>query len=771
MLKKKEKFEEMQLGLSYLRIDALTKVTGRAKYADDISMVGMLYAKYVRSTIAHGFVAEIDYSQALALPGVVNIFTWQDVPQIPFATAGHAWTLDAKKRDIADRLLLTRHVRHFGNGIAIVVARDELTAEKAAAAVKITYEELPVITCPEAAKAADAINIHSNGNLLKQTQITANEPASAIEKCQHQFSGRFTTPIVQHCHMESVTSFAWMEQSVRIIIVSSTQIPHIVRRIVAQALDMSWSKIRVIKPHVGGGFGNKQDVLEEPMAAFLTLKLGGVPVKVMLSREECFYASRTRHAFRIDAELGITSDGVLKGYQLDVLSNTGAYASHGHSIAGAAANKVAYLYPRSAFGYQATTCYTNLPSAGAMRGYGAPQVTFALESLLDDAAAKLGIDPVEIRLINAARTGDSHPINHSIIQSAGIIECLTKGRELFNWQTRKAACQQMSGDIRSGVGVACFSYTSNTWPAGVEIASSRLLLNQDGIVNVQIGATEIGQGSDTVFAQMVAETLGMPVNMINVISTQDTDITPFDPGAFSSRQSYVTAPALQEAAQTLRQKIVQHAAIMLSQSESDLTIINGKLVSLSQTEKILMTVADVAMDTFYNPELGGQLSAESSCKTTNNPPAFGCTFVDLTVDIPLCKVTINRILNLHDSGRILNPKLAEGQVHGGMGMGIGWALYEELIVDEKSGIVRNANLLDYKMPTMLDLPELECVFIDNYEPQSAYGHKSLGEPPIISPAPAIRNALRMATGIAINSLPLTPKRLFREFVQAGLIRG
>uniref|UniRef100_A0A3B0LWV6 Xanthine dehydrogenase molybdenum-binding subunit n=1 Tax=Arsenophonus endosymbiont of Trialeurodes vaporariorum TaxID=235567 RepID=A0A3B0LWV6_9GAMM len=298
----------MQLGLSYLRTDALTKVTGLAKYADDISMVGMLYAKYVRSTIAYGYVNEIDYSEALTLPGVVNIFTRQDVPQIPFATAGHAWTLDTKKRDIADRLLLTRHVRHFGDGIVIVVARDELTAEEAAATVKITYEQLPVITCPESAKAADAINIHSNSNLLKHNQITANEPISAIEKSPHQFSKRFTTPIVQHCHMENVTSFAWMEQSDSIIIVSSTQIPHIVRRIVAQALDMSWSKIRVIKPHVGCGFGKKQDVLEEPIAAFLTLKLGGVPVKVMLSREECFYASRTRHAFRIDAKLGITTD-------------------------------------------------------------------------------------------------------------------------------------------------------------------------------------------------------------------------------------------------------------------------------------------------------------------------------------------------------------------------------------------------------------------------------------------------------------------------------
>ncbi len=262
--------------------------------------------------------------------------------------------------------------------------------------------------------------------------------------------------------MESVTSLAWMEDDSRITIVSSTQIPHIVRRVVGQALDIPRSCVRVIKPFVGGGFGNKQDVLEEPMAAFLTSKLGGIPVKVSISREECFLATRTRHAFTIDGQMGVNRDGTLKGYSLDVLSNTGAYASHGHSIASAGGNKVAYLYPRCAYAYSSKTCYTNLPSAGAMRGYGAPQVVFAVESMLDDAATALGIDPVEIRLRNAAREGDANPLTGKRIYSAGLPECLEKGRKIFEWEKRRAECQNQQGNLRRGVGVACFSYTSNT---------------------------------------------------------------------------------------------------------------------------------------------------------------------------------------------------------------------------------------------------------------------------------------------------------------------
>ncbi|MGY0153572.1 xanthine dehydrogenase molybdenum-binding subunit XdhA [Edwardsiella tarda] len=762
----------MSLGSPLRRVDAEAKVTGQARYTDDMMMPGMLHACYVRSRIAHGKVSAIDTREAAAMPGVEAIFTCYDVPQTPFPTAGHAWSLDPAKHDVADRHLLTDHVRHFGDGVAIVVARDALSAERAAARVQVSYEALPVITRPQAALADDAPAIHPNGNLLRHIEIDAGEPDARIAAADLQLEGHYETPVVQHCHMEGVTCYAYMEQPGHVVIVSSTQIPQIVRRTVAQALSLPWSHVRVIKPYIGGGFGNKQDVLEEPMAAFLTLRLGGKPVKVSLSREECFVATRTRHAFSIDARLGMQRDGVLQGYRLNVLSNTGAYASHGHSIASAGANKISYLYPRSAFGYCADTVYTNLPAAGAMRGYGAPQVDFALECLMDDAAANLGLDPLEVRLRNVARQGDRNPVNGKTIYSAGLSECLEKGRALFEWDQRRAACLAQDPDarLRRGIGVACFSYGSNTYPVGVEIAGARMLLNQDGTVNLQIGATEIGQGSDTVFAQMAAETLGIPFKHIRVISTQDTDITAFDPGAFASRQSYVAAPAIRQAAEQLRQKILAHAALLSHQPEWGLTLRDGNVVMAMQPEQVLMSVADVSMQAYYHQEIGAQILAEVSHKTTTNPPAFGCTFVDLSVDVDLCQVTINRILNLHDSGRILNPQLAEGQVHGGMGMGIGWALFEEMIIDERSGVVRNPNLLDYKFPTCVDLPDLECAFVETYEPQSAYGHKALGEPPIISPGPAIRNAIRMATGVAINALPITPKTLYREFVQAGLIR-
>ena len=762
----------MSLGSPLRRVDAEAKVTGQARYTDDMMMPGMLHACYVRSRIAHGKVSAIDTREAAAMPGVEAIFTCYDVPQTPFPTAGHAWSLDPAKHDVADRHLLTDHVRHFGDGVAIVVARDALSAERAAARVQVSYEALPVITRLQAALADDAPAIHPNGNLLRHSEIDAGEPDARIAAADLQLEGHYETPVVQHCHMEGVTCYAYMEQPGHVVIVSSTQIPQIVRRTVAQALSLPWSHVRVIKPYIGGGFGNKQDVLEEPMAAFLTLRLGGKPVKVSLSREECFVATRTRHAFSIDARLGMQRDGVLQGYRLNVLSNTGAYASHGHSIASAGANKISYLYPRSAFGYCADTVYTNLPAAGAMRGYGAPQVDFALECLMDDAAANLGLDPLEVRLRNVARQGDRNPVNGKTIYSAGLSECLEKGRALFEWDQRRAACLAQDPDarLRRGIGVACFSYGSNTYPVGVEIAGARMLLNQDGTVNLQIGATEIGQGSDTVFAQMAAETLGIPFKHIRVISTQDTDITAFDPGAFASRQSYVAAPAIRQAAEQLRQKILAHAALLSHQPEWGLTLRDGNVVMAMQPEQVLMSVADVSMQAYYHQEIGAQILAEVSHKTTTNPPAFGCTFVDLSVDVDLCQVTINRILNLHDSGRILNPQLAEGQVHGGMGMGIGWALFEEMIIDERSGVVRNPNLLDYKFPTCVDLPDLECAFVETYEPQSAYGHKALGEPPIISPGPAIRNAIRMATGVAINALPITPKTLYREFVQAGLIR-
>ena len=323
--------------------------------------------------------------------------------------------------------------------------------------------------------------------------------------------------------------------------------------------------------------------------------------------------------------------------------------------------------------------------------------------------------------------------------------------------------------------MSAFSYGSGTYPANVEPGSARLILNQDGTVNLMTGATEIGQGADTAFAQMVSETLGVAYENIHVISTQDTDITPWDPGAYASRQTYTCAPAVHAVADGLRRKLLEYAAEMTGHTPAALTITpteqGDAVVFVRNPESVVVTLHDLAMDSFYNKDRGGQLFAEASFKTRQNPPSFGGCFAEVEVDIELCKVRITHILNVHDAGVIINPALATAQVHGGMGMGIGWALYEELLVDPATGRVHNNNLLDYKFPTTCDIPDLDCAFVETQEPSGVYGNKSLGEPPLISPAPALRNAVLDATGVAVNAIPMTPKLLFEEFVKAGLIKG
>ena len=323
--------------------------------------------------------------------------------------------------------------------------------------------------------------------------------------------------------------------------------------------------------------------------------------------------------------------------------------------------------------------------------------------------------------------------------------------------------------MRRGLGVACFSYGSGTFPVCVEISGARLILNQDGSVHLQIGATEIGQGSDTAFCQMAAETMGVTYDNIHVVSTQDTDVSPFDTGAYSSRQTYVVAPAVKQAAGELRAKILEHAALMTGQLPEALDLSAGNIVFANRPNKIVLPLDEVALDGYYHKERGRQLTADVSYKTRTNAPSFGCTFVDLEVDIPMCRVVIKEIYNVHDAGIIIHPLMAAGQVHGGLAMGIGMALFEELLIDENSGRIYNNNLLDYKMPTCMDIPDLGCAFVETTESTGGYGNKSLGEPPNISPAPAIRNAIWDATGVKIDEIPMTPKTIYRYFAKAGLI--
>ena len=760
----------MAVGQSPTRKDAVAKVTGRARYTGDLTMPGMLHAVYVRSPVAHGRVVRIETGRAAALSGVEAVFTFEDVPRERFPTAGHPYALDPEHADVADRTLLTGHVRYQGDEVAVVVARDRLTAERAARLVEVEYEVLPALVTPEAALAPGAPEIHPGGNVVDRHGFEAGgDVEGALAGSDAVVEGRYTTSINCHCHLEGHVAWAYMDDADHVVVVSSTQIPHIVRRIVGQAVGIPLSRVRVVKPHIGGGFGAKQDVVLEPMAAFLTMRLGGAPVKLDLTREECFTATRTRHAVRIAGRVGVARDGTIRALDLECMSNTGAYASHGHAIMHAGCSKSTSLYPRSAIRMRATTHYANVPAAGAMRAYGTPQVTFGIECLVEEAARAIGMDPLELRLRNVARQGDVNPLTGERIESCALAACLEKGRELIRWDEKRRLYRGQAGPVRRGLGVACFSYGSGTYPACVEISSVRLVLNQDGTVHLQAGAAEIGQGADTAFCQMAAQTLGVPFDRVHPVSTQDTDVAPFDTGAYASRQTYTVAPAVKEAARLLREKILRHAAEMTGRSPESLDLAGGDVVAAGRPGGVVLPLAEVARDSYYHKERGGQLTAEVSRKTVTNAPSYGCTFVDVEVDIPLCRVAVREIYNVHDAGRIVHPVMAEGQVHGGLLMGIGMALHEELLVDPATGRIHNNNLLDYKMPTFVDAPDLGCAFVETTEPTGAYGNKSLGEPPIITPAPAIRNAVWDATGVRIDEIPITPKVLYRHLARAGLV--
>ncbi len=760
----------MTVGTSPIRKDAVAKVTGKARYTDDFTMPGMLHAAYVRSTIAHGTVSRIDTSAARSMDGVEAVFTFEDVPDTLFATAGHPHSLDPDHVDVADRLLLTKHVRYHGDEVAIVVASSKLAAKEAARAVVVEYDELPVCVDAASALADEAPSIHADGNVIKSHEfIAGGDLNTAVDGADAVISGQYHTPVVQHCHMENHIAYAYMDDFEHIVVVTSTQIPHICRRVVGQALDMPWGNVRVIKPYIGGGFGNKQDVVLEPMVAFLTTRLDGRPIKLELDREECMTSTRTRHSAILDCRAAADEDGTLKAVDVAMTSNTGAYASHGHSIPSAGGAKSCNLYPRSVIRFSALTHYSNIPAAGAMRAYGSPQVIFGLECALEDIARKIGMDSVDFRIKNVARKMDINPLSNKPIRSAGIVECLEKGRELIQWDEKKRRFANQEGPVRRGLGVACFSYGSGTYPVCVEIAGCRLILNQDGSVHMQVGATEIGQGSDTAFAQMAADTLGISYDKVHVVTTQDTDVSPFDTGAYASRQTYVVAPAVKKAALELKTSVLEYVREMTGKETASLDIVDNNVVAANQPDCVIASLADVAIDAYYHKQRGGQLTADVSHKTRTNAPSFGCTFVDLEVDVPMCKIHIHQIFNVHDAGQIIHPLLAEGQVHGGMGMAVGMALFEELLVNPDNGRVLNNNLLDYKIPTFVDIPDLGCSFVETMEPTAAYGNKSLGEPPIISPGPAIRNAILDATGVAVNRMPMSPKVLFTHFHDAGLL--
>ena len=759
------------IGQSVTRVDAPDKVTGRAKYTDDLADKSALIAKVLHSTIAHGYVKSIDTSEAERIKGVVKIVTCFDVPDIPFPTAGHPWSTDVHHQDIADRLLLNRHVRYYGDDVAAVVARDEVSAAQAIRAIKVEYEELPFVLDPIEAMRDGAPQIHEgfDHNILAHTSYEDGNYDEAVKEPGLIVVDKwYNTPTVQHCHIENHICFAF-EEAGKMNVVSSTQIPHIVRRIVGQALGRDWGSVRIVKPYIGGGFGNKQDALYEPLCAYLSTVLGGRLVKLDMSREETFASNRVRHAIRYHIVSHVRADGTFVAGKLEAYSNQGAYASHGHGVCakGAGAFRQLYRY-RGACKGDAYTVYTNIAAAGAMRGYGIPQMMFAMESHVDDIARRLNIPPLRLRQMNLMEVGykDNFSKNENYFDSFN--QCIKKGMEYIDYDRKLEEFSHDTGDIRRGIGMAVFWYNTAVWPISLESSSCRMVLNQDGSVQLQLAETEIGQGADTAFSQMAAEELGIPLKKAHIVSSQDTDVPPCGTGAYASRQTYVGGFAVQQTARIMKERILSYAHELTRMTVHNLDIEDGYIININNSRR-LMSLAELATTALYSLEHSQHITAESTYQVKSNAYSFGCSFAEVEVDIPLCKVKLVNMINVHDCGRLINPALAAAQVHGGMSMAIGYGLSEQLLYDKKTGRPLNNNLLDYKLSTTMDHPHLEAQFVENYEPTSAYGTKALGEPPATSGAPAIRNAVLNATGVEIDSIPLTPHVLFERFREEGLI--
>lgn len=747
------------VGKSVKRIDAWAKATGSAKYVGDMKRPGMLYAKILRSPVAHAMIKNIDTSRAMKLSGVSYIATYKDVPNIPFTTCGHPHPADTPE----DSLILSQHIRYLGEPVAAVVAATPEIAMDALALIDVEYEELPAYFTMDDALAEDAVELHEGlKNLCGENHWEVGDVDGAMEKADIIVEDTVHTPIVTHSPIEPHVSMVEVDDRGRLVCYVANQVPSIMRERIAKCLGLKMNQVRIVKGYVGGGFGGKQEPVYEHLNAFLALKTGK-PVRLELTREECLACTRTRHSARVKMRTGLTKDGKILAREMFIDQNTGAYSSHGHNVVYAIAMHFAVLYPTENLRFHGRSVYTNILIAGAMRGYGCPQYAFAMESHVDHMAKAVGMDPLAFRRQNCFKLGDPINFPNVIVTTCGLPECIEKCEKEIGYQEFRKLPKE-EGPIKRGIGMAMFSYGQSCYPHSVELSGARVYVNEDATANLYIGTAEIGQGSDTVMAQIAAETLGIPFEDVNVIAV-DTDVCPFDPGAFASRQTYVAGHAVKKAAAACKEQILRYVVVHYSVNYERLDIKQGNVID-KKNGNVVAPLRDVTMKMYYHCLTPVTICHDAYHAPTDNMLTFGVSMAIAKVDTRTGKVDVEKLVSAIDAGRLINPQAAMGQLNGGNIMSLGYGLSEQILIDPKSGRVYNDNLLDYKVPTFADVPNMEGFFIETDEPSSAYGNKSLGEPPNITPAVAVRNAVYDATGVGVNRGPLTPERVFLALKEA-----
>lgn len=740
--------------------DAMALVTGKPVYTDDIAPKDCLVVKVLRSPHAHAEILEIKKDIAEKLPGIVCVLTYEDVPQKRFTMAGQTYPEPSPY----DRLILDKRVRFVGDAVAIVAGETEKAVDQAMKVIKVKYDVLePVLDFHEAKD--NPILVHPEDNWQALCPVGADNKrnlcASGLEEhgdvdkviaeSDVVVENTYHTKAVQQTMMETFRTYTQMDTYGRLNIISSTQVPFHVRRILSNALDIPKSKIRVIKPRIGGGFGAKQTVVAEVYPAIVTLKTGR-PAKIIYTREESLIASSPRHEMEIKVRIGANKDGHIRGIEVKTLSNTGAFGEHGPTTVGLSGHKSIPLYSKAeAFRFQYDVVYTNKMSAGAYRGYGATQGIFAVESAINELAVKLNMDPVALREMNLTREGDvMHAYYGETANSCTLDRCLERTAEMIGWK-EKYPCRVMpDGKIR-GVGIAMAMQGSGI--SSVDTGSVSIKINDDGFYALTIGASDMGTGCDTILSQMAADCLDCSVDDIIVYGV-DTDVSPYDSGSYASSTTYVTGMATVKACQTLVDKLKAYGAEKLGCSVDDVEFDGEKVYSLKDGSSISRKdIGNAIMCAGENA-----LFATEAHSSPVSPPPFMAGAVEVEVDPETGSVKLIDYAAVVDCGTVVNPNLARVQVEGGLVQGIGMALHENITYNEKGELAENS-LMQYKIPTRMDMGKLRVEFDSSYEPTGPFGAKSIGEIVINTPAPAIAQAIYNATGLRFTELPITPEKI------------
>lgn len=748
------------VGKGVIKKDAMALVTGQPVYCDDLAPKDCLIVKLLRSPHAYAKIKSINTSIAKRIPGIEAVYTYEDVPTSRFTLAGQSYPEPSPY----DRRILENVVRYVGDEVAIVAGANEDCVDRALKAIKVDYEVLePLLDFENSID--NAIVIHEEddykclceiGNDVKRNIVSSGvsvvgDVDAVLKECDVVLERDYHTKANAQAMMETMRSYCYIDTYGRLNCVSSTQIPFHVRRILSNALEIPKSKINVIKPRIGGGFGAKQTACCEIFTAFVTWKLKK-PSKIVYTREETFAASNSRHEMKMHVRIGATKDGMIEAIDLYTLSNQGAYGEHGPTTIGLAGHKSLPLYNHvraSRFTYDVV--YTNTMRAGAYRGYGATQGQFAVESIINELADELNMDPCEIRFKNMTRENEvlSQYYNEEL-NACALDRCLEKAMEMIDYKNKPL--RRDMGDFVRGLGVSLSMQGSGI--SGLDVGSVEIKLQDDGFYTLSIGATDMGTGCDTILAQMVAECMDCDVDQV-VTSSLDTDHAPYDTGSYASSTTYVTGMAVVKACEKLRNSILEAAAGFFNVDKEDIEFDGKKINTLDRVHE--MSLAEFA-DTCFNGGIAKALIASDSHMSPTSPPPFMVGIAEVDVDKLTGEIKVHDYVSVVDCGTVINPNLARVQAEGGIVQGIGMALSEDITYSDE-GKMRNRNFLQYKLPTRVDVPSVRVEFESSYEDNGPFGAKSIGEVVINTPTSAIASAIKHATGVQVRTLPITAEKV------------